>query len=61
LNFFKFVAVLKKSGQLKQQEIEDLFGYYLGRLSNRPEMREYIVRNGYELLDELLRDRAKVK
>ncbi len=61
LNFFEFVAVLKKSGQLKQQEIEDLFGYYLGRLSNRPEMREYIVRNGYELLDELLRDRAKVK
>jgi len=61
LNFFEFVAVLKKSGQLKQEEVEDLFGYYLGRLSDKPEIRDYIVRNGYELLDVLLRDRAKGK
>lgn len=61
LNFFEFVAVLKKSGQLKHEEIEDLFGYYLDRLSDKPEMRDYIVRNGYELLDVLLRDRAKLK
>ena len=53
--------MLKKSGQLKQEEIENLFGYYLGRLSDKPEMRDYIVRNGYELLDVLLRDRTKVK
>jgi hypothetical protein len=28
LNFFEFVAVLWKSGQLKPDEIEDLFRYY---------------------------------
>ena len=61
LNFFEFVAVLEESGQLKQEEIEDLLGYYLGRLSDKPEMRDYIVRNGYELLDVLLRGRDQVK
>jgi len=61
LNFFEFVAVLRKFRQLKQEEIEDLFGYYLNCLRDKPEMRDYIVRNGYELLDALLRDRASVK
>lgn len=28
LNFFEFVPVLRKSGQLKQEEVEHLFGYY---------------------------------
>lgn len=61
LNFFEFVAVLRKSRQLEYEEIEHLFGYYLNCLRDKPEMRDYIVRNGYELLEELLRDRAKLK
>lgn len=54
LNFFEFVAFLKKSKQLKIDEIDDLFGYYLDCLSQREEMREYVSKRGYELLAQLL-------
>lgn len=61
LNFFEFVAVLEKSGQLKSNEIEDLFHYYLDCLEKSSRIREYLVAKGYEHLDEFLRARAKVK
>lgn len=61
LNFFEFVAVLEKSGQLKSNEIEDLFHYYLDCLEKSPKIREYLAGKGYEHLDEFLRARAKVK
>lgn len=61
LNFFEFVAVLEKSGQLKSNEIEDLFHYYLDCLEKSPKIREYLAAKGYEHLDEFLRARAKVK
>jgi hypothetical protein len=59
LNFFEFVAVLEKSGQLKKTEIEDLFGYYLDCLENCPAVRNYLAQKGYERLDRLLRDRPR--
>ena|SRR5215213_3426548 len=55
LNFFEFVAFLKKSEQLTFEEIEDLFGYYLSCIGRHKSVREYLVPNGYELLDELLK------
>ena len=61
LNFFEFVAVLGKSGQLKQGEIEDLFRYYLDCLEKNRKVRDYIAAKGYEHLDKLLRDRARAK
>jgi hypothetical protein len=61
LNFFEFVAVLQKSRQLKEGEIEDLFGYYLDCLENGPKLRQYISVKEYENLDKLLRSRSKVK
>jgi hypothetical protein len=61
LNFFEFVAVLQKSRQLKEGEIEDLFGYYLDCLENSPKLPQYISVKGYENLDKLLRTRSKVK
>lgn len=61
LNFFEFVAVLGKSGQLKQDEIEDLFRYYLDCLEKNRKVRDYIAAKGYEHLDKLLRDRARAK
>jgi len=63
LNFFEFVAILGKSRQLEQDEIEDLFGYYLDRLEKSPKVREYVASpaKGYEHLDKLLRDRRGAK
>jgi len=61
LNFFEFVAILGKSQQLKPDEIEDLFRYYLDCLENSPKIREYIAAKGYEHLDKLLRGRRKMK
>jgi hypothetical protein len=58
LNFFEFVAVLWKSGQLTQDEIEDLFHYYLDCLENSRAVRQYISKKGYEQLERLLRKRA---
>ena len=61
LNFFEFVAVLGKSGQLKENEIEDLFRYYLDCLEKNRKVREYIAGRGYEHLDRLLHNRSKAK
>jgi hypothetical protein len=59
LNFFEFVAVLRKSRQLTQEEIEDLFHYYLDCLEKCRPVRAYIATKGYEQLDRLLQERAK--
>lgn len=56
LNFFEFVAFLKKSKQLKMDEVDYLFGYYLDCLSRREDVREYILKRGYELLGQLLQE-----
>jgi hypothetical protein len=61
LNFFEFVAVLRKSGQLTQEEIEDLFHYYLNCVENCRTVRAYIAKKGYEQLDRLLQERAQQK
>ena len=57
LNFFEFVAVLQKSRQLTDSEIEDLFGYYLDCLEYCQPLRDYIGGRGYEQLDRLLNRR----
>ncbi len=56
LNFFEFVAFLKKENQLKLSEVDALFGYYLDCLNRRGDIRQYILKRGYELLDELLKE-----
>lgn len=58
LNFFEFVAVLKKSHQLSANEIESLFGYYLDCLEKCGQVRNYIANKGYEHLNNLLQARA---
>lgn len=56
LNFFEFIAFLKKSKQLKDSEIEVLFGYYLDCLNRHDRVKQYISNpdNGYEGLANLL-------
>ena len=56
LNFFEFIAFLKASRQLKDSEIEALFGYYLNCLKRHDRVKQYISNpeNGYEGLAKLL-------
>jgi len=58
LNFFEFVAFLKTSKQLKYEEVEQLFGYYLNCLNRRQNVKEYIKSKDYELLSALLEEFA---
>ena len=59
LNFFEFIAFLKTSKQLKNSEIEVLFGYYLDCLNRHDRVKQYISnpKNGYEGLSKLLGSR----
>jgi hypothetical protein len=59
LNFFEFIAFLKISNQLKESEIDSLFGYYLNCLMRHDRVKQYISNpnNGYEGLAKLLASR----
>lgn len=59
LNFFEFIAFLKSSKQLKDSEIEALFGYYLDCLNRHDRVKQYVTNpeNGYEGLARLLTSR----
>ena len=56
LNFFEFMAFLRKSRQLSDADIRALFGYYLDCLRRHPVVMAYINMpdKGYEFLRELL-------
>jgi len=54
LNFFEFVASLRKMGQLKTKEVSILFDYYLRLLSRHGFVRDYIRVHGFEELDALI-------
>lgn len=56
LNFFEMVAILKESDQLKQHDVENLFGYYLKCLKKHKVVSGYIRKEtkGYEKLRKLL-------
>jgi hypothetical protein len=56
LNFFEFVASLRKFGQIRQAEIAMLFDYYLRLLCKHEFVRTYVRKNGFEELDALLRE-----
>ena len=59
LNFFEFIAFLRSSKQLKDSEIESLFGYYLDCLNRHDRVKQYVSNpeNGYEGLAKLLTSR----
>lgn len=56
LNFFEFIGYLEKTKQLKGDDIEALFGFYLNCLEEEQAVRSYIEkpRNGFEYLLWLL-------
>jgi hypothetical protein len=61
LNFFEYVAFLKESKQLREQEVEVLFGYFLDCLQRHERVLAYIrdPENGYEKLRAFLDSRTK--
>lgn len=56
LNFFEFVQYLKVSKQLSEQDVQALFGYYLGCLRRHQAIVEYIEKdeNGFDYLRDFL-------
>jgi hypothetical protein len=56
LNFFEFIAYLRKRGELKPEEVQAMFDYPLRKIAQDQPIIEYLRRNGYEQLDALLRD-----
>jgi hypothetical protein len=56
LNFFEYIGKLKKLGQLSDEDIRDLFGYYLDCLKRHRSVRDYISQRekGFEELERLL-------
>ncbi len=60
LNFFEYVAYLRRNGQLTTSEVQSLFGYYLDCLQSNGDIMAYVENtssHGYELLAELLHNR----
>lgn len=56
LNFFEFVASLRRLGQIKSEEIAMLFEYYLRLLRKHDFVRRFVRDNGFEELDQLLEE-----
>jgi len=54
LNFFEFIATLWKLRQLTSREISMIFEYYILLLKERDFALEYIRKNGFENLSELI-------
>jgi len=55
LNFFEFVGYLHHAGQLKTEEIKDMFNYPLETLARDGRVLAYVKKYGYERTDELLK------
>ena len=54
LNFFEFIATLWKLRQLTSREISMIFEYYILLLKERDFALEFIRKNGFENLSELI-------
>ncbi len=54
LNFFEFVASLWKLGQLKTEEVEMMFEYYIRDIAKKPEVMGFVRKEGFERLQELI-------
>lgn len=54
LNFFEFVASLWKLKQLKTKEVKMMFEYYIKNLAESRELMNFIRKEGFERLEELI-------
>lgn len=56
LNFFELIAILQKGKHLNKVEIKDMFEYYLRRIKEDNEQKNYVERYGFENLHKMLKD-----
>lgn len=56
LNFFEFMMYLRKTKALKEDDITDMFEYYLNSLAQLRSITDYLKREGYELLNQYIKD-----
>ena len=56
LNFFEFVASLRRLRQLRSEEISMMFDYYLRLLCKHDFVRDYIRKQGFEGLEALIKE-----
>lgn len=56
LNFFEFVAYLRRQNELQIAEITALFEYPLKSLASNSDVLNYVWKYGYEWLSELLKE-----
>lgn len=59
LNFFEFIASLKKLRQINEKEIDMMFDYYLTAIGKNEHLKEYIKKEGFENLTQLIENRHK--
>lgn len=59
LNFFEFIAVQIKYGNLRDDEVFDMFEYYINGLNEHAFVLKYLSDYGYENLTTLVADAAK--
>lgn len=55
LNFFEFIAIQIRKGQLGYDEVRDMFDYYIRRLGDHDFIVAYLDKNGFEDLSALVR------
>lgn len=56
LNFFEFIAALKRAGQLDLGDVKSLFAYYLNLINNSELCIKFIQDYKYKNLEVLLRE-----
>ena len=54
LNFFEFIGVLYSRGQIKSDEVFEIFDYYLKKIKDDPNCQVWIGKYGFEKLKALL-------
>ncbi|WP_417250370.1 hypothetical protein [Celeribacter sp.] len=59
LNFFEFIAVQLKYGNLKRDEVFDMFEYYINGLNEHEFVLKYLTDYGYENLTDLVAEAKK--
>jgi hypothetical protein len=59
LNFFEFIASLKKLRQINEKEIDMMFDYYLTAIGENVHLKGYIETEGFENLTLLIKNRNK--
>ena len=54
LNFFEFISMLIRQKHINFSESDDMFGYYLKKMNSSQSVKNYIIKYGFENLENIL-------